>query len=166
MFFWIWIEKNLYWIVPTIITGIFSLLIFVLTRRQTNLQNKSIQISKQQTDIQQQSIKLALWEKRYEIYLNIKIFLASIMQNDGIYNNDDINDFLKKTRDSSFLFESDIPSLIDEIYDKARRLLRLCKTSKQSEIDEHFELVSWFTEKSGELQNIFDKYLNVNKLGL
>ena len=83
---WIYISKNLYWLVPTIITGVFSLLLFIVARKQhkiqkqsmeiieeqKNIQKQSVKISDEQKEIQRENVKLALFDKRYDIYLKMK----------------------------------------------------------------------------------------------
>src|SRR3972149_6415938 len=62
--------------------------------------------------------RLALYDRRYEVYLAITQHLSNIM---AIHNvsNEELFNFLRKTRDKEFLFGKEIHEFIDQIYLKS-----------------------------------------------
>lgn len=146
----------------------------LISIEQNELQKQIVKISEEQKEIQRQAIKLDLFDKRFEIYSEIKQFINSTIS-DGACKNENLGVFLIKTRDADFLFEQVICDYIRKLYCKGSRL-NLIKKKYESAlrendpinklIDEEEELLTWFQEQFITTKQLFDRYINVNKLGL
>lgn len=115
--------------------------------------------------------KIALLDKRIEIYNNLKICLSEVIV-EGRVTAQNANMFLVKSRDVKFLFGSEIEKLCNEIY-KDMSKLRLIGTKVDAGIKEndkfgnHIEncdneamLLDKMIEYSKELEEAFSPYIS------
>src|SRR5690348_14449859 len=72
-------------------------------------------IAYQQHVVTRQQFRLALFEKRMAVYNTTMAFIANVMQSLKPSIPECI-EFVRKTRDHEFLFESEIGDFIDELY--------------------------------------------------
>lgn len=129
-------------------------------------------IAYQQYFLNKRKLNLDLYEKRYKIYFEIKIFIERCIAY-GKITQEERRDFLVKTNEKYFLFDSDIIEYIDELDKKAVDLeyakpnyrgwpagTEKFKKGKQEER----ELFDWFRNERDKLEAKFIKYLDFRKL--
>lgn len=115
--------------------------------------------------------RIALFEKRLHVYTRIKEFVALVISNNSC-SYEDVTNFIRDCRDANWLFNNDITDYIKVISDKGRRLAYLNKVEdsatkdRNNIIDEEFIIMDWFTEQFSIIGQFFDKYLNINEIGL
>lgn len=103
-----WIINNLNWIVPVLITAIFS----VLNIRLAAVNQK---LSENQLQLQNDSFCYQLYDRRMEVYTSIQNVIATIVQ-EGTVSIELLQEYLKCTRDVSFLFGDDITDKVERLY--------------------------------------------------
>lgn len=104
----LWLAKNLNWVVPMIITAIFSALnirLAVINRR----------VAENQAKLQNDSFCYQLFERRMAIYISIKETISTIMT-DGTAAIPLINKYLQDTRDTPLLFGDEIAGKLDQLH--------------------------------------------------
>ena len=104
----LWLAKNLNWVVPMIITAIFS----ALNIRLAVINRK---VAENQAKLQNDSFCYQLFERRMAIYTSVKETISTIMT-DGTATISLINKYLQATRDALFLFGDEIAEKIDQLY--------------------------------------------------
>ena len=103
-----WLAKNLNWVVPMVITAIFSALNIRLAVINRN-------VAENQVKLQNDSFCYQLFERRMAIYTSIKENISTIMT-DGTASIPFMNKYLQDTRDALFLFGDEIAGKIDQLY--------------------------------------------------
>lgn len=148
---------------------------------QNSLQKQTLIISEEQKEIQKQSVKLVLLDRRMEIYSKVREFIATTIAIFGLYNGqetkykDQIIEFSYSVREAELFFDRDIYEFIETLLENARLLDKLAQRESeikdngpemqealQSIVDKH----QWFYEQRFKAIEVFDKYINVNNLGL
>lgn len=119
--------------------------------------------------LQKNKWKLDLFDKRYPIYDATKKYLASIAQEAKITHNE-LFDFLRNTKDSNFLFGTDVNDFLKLLYKKGVDLAHIGRVARTATIenqrlkaidDEHY-LLNWFSEQFDEANKVFGKYLKID----
>ncbi|MFH2141372.1 MAG: hypothetical protein ABIJ97_03040 [Bacteroidota bacterium] len=146
-------------------------------KKQGELKNKrEYEILK----IEQDKLKLALYNKRYNIFKITKDFLLNFNK-DYRLSIEEIAEFKAVTNESIFLFDEEINTYLKEIFNKAMKLRRMTIShdkleesgfegkEKIKEIRKDFTeyevLIKWFTNEYREItENKFLKYLDFRKL--
>ena len=143
--------------------------IYVIATIFILLSNRNM--TKQAIKAQNQNVKLVLLEKRIEIYTVIKSFIAEIVSK-ATCNHEDLLKFLRDSREVNFLFDSDVINYVDELCEKGKNLILLSSeidsnnSNRSSFVEDQSDIISWYSEKLKEIDDLFDKYINVSKLGL
>jgi len=126
-----------------------------------------IYIAYQQWRTNRNRLKLELFNKRYEIFTNIKKFIANILSSGLVAQGADIQ-FLKDTKSVAFLFDDNIANLTNEMYKMANKLHALEKTQKvgigeklEKNLDKQDEIKDWFLQQLNNIDNVFKKYLKI-----
>ncbi|HIS49994.1 MAG TPA: hypothetical protein IAA80_05770 [Candidatus Gallacutalibacter pullistercoris] len=104
----LWLAKNLNWVVPMVITAIFS----ALNIRLAVINRK---VAENQAQLQNDSFCYQLFERRMAIYTSIKETISTVMT-DSTASIPLINKYLQNTRDALFLFGDEIAGKIDQLY--------------------------------------------------
>ena len=126
----------------------------------------------QQYRIEKRSFKFQLYNQRHAIYDAVMKFVSSVVIA-GQVNNEDLNTFMKETRDCNFFFNEEVTNYIDSLYKKAIKLIRndkmiasgKVKDAKHEELcNESFVIQSWFSDQYPHIKNLFQDYLNFTKL--
>ncbi len=124
-------------------------------------------IAWQQWRTNRNKLKIDLFDKRHQVFENIKKFIASILTSGRVEDGADIQ-FLRDTKSARFLFEdnTDILNLVDEIYKKAVALDTLQKTEKGSSdealeknLDKQSEIKEWYIAQLRNIDEAFKEYL-------
>lgn len=122
----------------------------------------SIIIAHKRLKIEEIGLNLELYEKRKSIYKEIeKIF--NIILRDGDISKNEIFEFYKNTENVYFLFDENIDSYINEIYEKAFDLHYLAKKTDIRNLDKYKEVFSWFKTEMENLKKKFEKYLKIER---
>lgn len=99
-------------IVSIIITTIFSILMYKVTKNQKDIAEK------QQT-IQNNQFKYELFEKRYEIYKTTFILARKLCDSDNFLDKEYKEKFEDCIAVSEFIFNKDFSNILQELYDLA-----------------------------------------------
>lgn len=153
--------NNLNWIIPLSITTVFSVLTIVLT-----IQN--IKIMKQQEKLQNDAFCFQLFERRLNVYTDIKIIIANIIADYDVPQKV-IPEFLQKTRDVEFLFGKDVQCLCNKLYKTicelhAKQAVLNCERNK-GKVDtdlsnSELELMDQISDSSKMLSILVKKYIS------
>ena len=108
MQFEIWILENLNWMIPIIITVIFSGL-------NIRLAVTNQKLAENQLKLQNDSFCYQLYDRRMGIYTSIQKVIKTIMQ-DGTVSVELLSEYLSCTKDVRFLFGEDIADKVDQLY--------------------------------------------------
>lgn len=126
---------------------------------------------KEQQEMQKQNVKLNLYDKRYQIYTKVVDFINGAVSCSS-FSITDVNDFHEVNREAYMLFQSNITDYLEKLRVKGNRLALFVQNDVPGSLgeikhfDERQELLKWFTEQQAAVVEIFDRYINVNKLGL
>lgn len=162
---WYWINTNLYWIAPTVSSVILTIFIIRVYYKQKYLQEQSLKISEEQKEIQNQNIKLALFEKRYNIYLKIKNSLLEFITPDRDVMMKAFREFGELRDEVYYLFGEDIATYYLKIINTAGKLNANLENPEAEEFKfSHQWLLDQFEKK--EIRERFEKYLHLREYGL
>lgn len=111
----------------------------------------TVYIAYQQWLVNRQKLRLELYDRRLRIYEEIKKII-SIITRDAKPTTDDLLKFRISVSEADFLFDSDIPEYIDEIYKRGLNLWRCHEeyrdiTMPETENYDHKKVVSEMTEE-------------------
>lgn len=111
-----------------------------------------------------------LFDRRYAIYEQIAGFVATVIQNGTITTGAEIN-FLRQTKCAHFTFGGDkaVKQLVGDIYKRGVLLQTLQSRQKtlpigdarNRNVDEQGEVLRWFRTTLSSLEQLFEKYLNL-----
>lgn len=103
-----WIEQNLNWILPLIITIIFSIL-------NTIVAIINLKMVKAQAKFQNDSFCYQLYDRRMKIYTSVEKVLLTIVQS-GDISSEQLSEYKWGINDAAFLFGNDVKETLDNIY--------------------------------------------------
>lgn len=114
--------------------------------------------------------RLALFDKRYAVYLAVSRFLSNIMATANV-TNDQLFTFLRETRDQEFLFGKEIHDFIDKLYLRGVDLDTVNKTLESTPVgeernrlvDQSSKIFHWFRDQFAESRKLFGEYLSIDK---
>ena len=129
-----------------------------------------IKLMNRQNIINENTIRLGLFDKRFNVFNSIKDILRKILM-DGFINLEDLHGFIREKKPvSEFLFDNDIPDFIDTIFQKSILLNSLIPNqltpqfeSPQQRLERETkksEVMVWFLNEQNNLENRFDKYFD------
>lgn len=150
------------------IIGVLTLL-YVGTTVWLLLSNRKMH--KQNSLIQKQSLKLALLERRLDVFTTVRRFISKVM-GDSTCENEDLQQFLRNSREVELFFDDDVINYVKELYRKGLEIHRIVKLlegnrkDRDKLLEEEEAVMDWFLEQLERSTIIFDKYINVKKLGL
>ncbi len=170
-----WLFENANWIIPLLITALFSILNLItarqnikLTKEQSKLQNE---IAENQFRLQNNSFCYQLLDKRMAVYTSIQKIIACVLSESTI-SESGIIDFVQQTREVEFLFGDEVKQRVDELY----RLLAEYHTVstvvnddiQRGKISSHHaercerqaEITRILTDKQDEMTDVFAPYLS------
>lgn len=126
-------------------------------------------IAYKQYKIDKDNLRLALYERRFNVYQSLKQVLAEASIGGNITTNT-LWDFLAITEESEFFFGNEISEYLRNIHLKSIDLIKLKKKLEEISppIDderlrittEHNELVKWFSNQDKIAKDLFLKYLS------
>jgi hypothetical protein len=91
--------------------------------------------------IEKDKVKLELYRKRYDIYIKVQEFIAIIVGN-TYCKTENLQMFLRDTREVEFLFNQDIVNYLDEMYKKGVAM-RDTYNLETRDPDSFYEIQDW-----------------------
>lgn len=158
-----WLINNLNWIVPILITAIFS----ILNIRLATVNQK---LSENQLKLQNDSFCFELLEHRMEIYLSVRKILSFVLQN-GTVSYDNISAFMNTHQRAYFLFDHEIDKKLESIglvllelrafTKKVEDGIQRCDNSSEhlEVCEKEGELLKQLSQISTDLKNDFEPYI-------
>jgi len=133
----------------------------------------AVYIAWQQYRINRYKVRIDLFDRRYKIFDTLMNLLGHIAQRGDIAD-EKLNEFLRSTKESEFLFKKDIPEYLDEIYKNAVDLHcqeEMLKSQqlpiglKRNEVvEKRGKIFDWFTSQFDISRKRFAKYLNFKNI--
>ena len=117
-------------------------------------------IAYQQYQTNRRQHRLALFEKRMEVFNSTMDLIASVMR-DARVELDQLFALLRETRDNELLFGPEIGEYIYEVYKKGVDLCTRATVAGQEA--RKVELMLWFSQQSKVARDKFLKYLDFRK---
>ena len=120
-----------------------------------------IYIAFQQSSTNRKKLKLDLFDKRFLIYKSTRVFVGKVIQNRKA-SRDEQREFLLGTRGSEFLFDADMKTYIDDVWNKSIDLENWSAdelTSTHS--TERSAHMNWFSTELSSLDDKFKTFLQV-----
>ena len=158
-----WFSDNVGWLVPLVITIIFSIINWIIARR-------NLKIAENQTKMQNDSFCYELFEQRWNVYNSIDSVFASI-GNKGKVDSVDIRNFKIATEKVEFLFGTDFVTACEEtlnvlcelraVGSKVEYNIRTSRPDpKHKQLCEHeSELHLLLDKKKKKIANVAKKYI-------
>jgi hypothetical protein len=112
--------------------------------------------------IEKDKVKLELYRKRYDIYIKVQEFIAIIVGN-NYCTTENLQMFLRDTREVEFLFNQDIVNYLDEMYKKGVAM-RDTYNLETRDPDSFYEIQDWFGHQFKESIKKFKPYLDFTQL--
>lgn len=114
--------------------------------------------------------RLELYDKRYPVYRSTIEFIGFIVQRADVAN-EELNKFLRNSKDNEFLFGKEIQKYLDEIYSNASNFetnKRILEGKPEEEtrlklIEDDSKLLKWFMEQFEICKKNFGEYLTIDK---
>lgn len=134
----------------------------------------AVYIAWQQWKTNQQRLNLERYDRRLRVYEEVKKIL-SIITRDANANTEDLLRFRTSVAEADFLFGSEIPEYIDEIYKRGLNLWNWNRqyrdyTQVKPEGYDHEKVVegmhrelTWLTDQFEPAKQKFNKYLDISK---
>ena len=128
-------------------------------------------IAIQQYRTNKTKLKLALFDKRFQVWQGVKDYLDSAIRDFDV-STEDIFKFKHQTRDAFFLFGNEVELYITKLISNGAELRKLNKDyeklrrqgEKSEEVNERTHvLVTWFTGQFEDSKWVFRKYLRINR---
>ena len=120
-----------------------------------------------QWKINQKRLQHELFERRIKLYTVITTHIANGISS-GIFTNEEETQFLRDTKHARFIFGKDIADFVDEIYRKSldlsffsRREEQLSGVALEKVIENRSRVFKWFEAELNNIQNRFEKYLQL-----
>lgn len=120
-----------------------------------------------QTWINKKRLQHELFEKRIKLYEVITTHIANGVCA-GTFSYEEATVFLRDTKHARFIFGKDIADFVNEIYKKSTYLTLLNRREEKLEgaqlertIEQQRRVFEWFQEELNNIQNRFDKYLQL-----
>ncbi|MFH1700778.1 MAG: hypothetical protein ABIE07_09355 [Candidatus Zixiibacteriota bacterium] len=115
--------------------------------------------------------KLALYEKRRDIFHAIMSYIATILRRPNQLTHEDSKELMRKTIDAEFLFDDDILEYRKEIFGKGLEIITHNEMlenlpvgdERNKIVNEQHENIKWCHAKFSETKQIFAEYLDLTK---
>ena len=150
-------------IVTALLTPAIAVWIGILSSR---IQHQQSTIQKQQANTSHLQFRLALMERRMKVFNATQEFIALVLREARIETLEPLFTLLRETRESQFLFGSEISGYIDELYKKGARLHAIAAASRPrdiirpEDIPVAYEINVWFSGQIDIAREKFLKYLD------
>jgi uncharacterized ubiquitin-like protein YukD len=136
--------------------------------------SQQARIAGQQARVQERKYEADLYERRLRIYEEVKRLL-SIVTRDANISMQDLLKFRVATSEADFLFGSDVPTYIDELYKHATNLAMWASIYRdytqepppgydhKATVDGKNREFAWITAQYEPSKELFKKYLHVSQ---
>ena len=116
-------------------------------------------IQRQQAETNRRQYRLALFEKRMKVFEATQTLIATIIR-DATIDLNQLFQFLRETRDASFLFGPEIVEYMDDLYRRGTELRARELVNRQEDIERRTELPDNFARESARAAERFMKYVD------
>jgi hypothetical protein len=114
--------------------------------------------------------KVSLYDKRYPVFLSTMQFISAVVQKHDV-SNEELNKFLRDSKDREFLFGDDVKEHLDKLYKSGLELNTIEKIleglpvgeERHKRVERSSEIAGWFAQQFDVSKEIFGKYLRVDK---
>jgi len=115
--------------------------------------------------------RLALYDKRYPVYLSTREYLRFIIRHATV-TQEELDKFRRNSKDKEFLLGVDVKKYLDELYSKGNQLMRYTRRLRKEDIeeqkrikliDDEENLNDWFRKQFEESKKLFGEYLTIDK---
>jgi hypothetical protein len=117
----------------------------------------AVYIAFQQYKTNKNQFRLALLERRLKVFDSASELIATVLRHARV-DVPDLTKFLSGTRESEFLFGSDIAVYLHELYGKAAEVYALADVPLE-EANQRAEVLKWFSGQGDEAKKKFGKYM-------
>jgi hypothetical protein len=115
-------------------------------------------IAWQQHKTNRDHFRLGLFERRSKLFDSAGKLIGTVLGR-GRVTDADLKEFLWDTKESGFLFGSDIKAYLDELYGKASDVFTLENPVDEEQRKQRRETLLWFSGQGDELKKKFGKYM-------
>lgn len=152
-------------IIATLILG-FGALFFAYM--QVRIRREAIM---RDIEMRERTLRLELYDRRYEVYHAMKIFLSKI-EVEADMKIEDWQDFVRATAHARFLFDEELSAYIDRIrsvafnmrkFNKIYTAARIDGVKLDKLIDENHDDSVWVGEQLDKLVDVYSPYLRFGK---
>ncbi len=114
--------------------------------------------------------RLALYDKRYPVFLSVRDYILFAIQS-GEMTNEEITKLLRNSIDFEFLFGDEIKNYLTELHKKGTKLQILAGRLEKVQDDkgrdntliQKKEVTDWFWKQLEESSKLFGAYLHIDK---
>jgi hypothetical protein len=133
----------------------------------------AVYIARQQWRTNHLKLKYDLYERRLAVYYAAMDFLACIIRN-AKPSDEEMLTFLRKTRDTCFLFDSKLADYIEELFKKSCDLRAQDSGLHEQAsdmpvgkertrlVEENTKLLKWYCDQSNLIRDKFAKYMSLS----
>src|SRR6266446_3610836 len=115
-------------------------------------------IAWQQYKTYRDQFRLNLFERRLKVFDSTGKLIGVVLRTARVQQ-PDLSEFLWETKESAFLFGSDILAYLDELYGKATDIYGLENAVDQQQQNQRKETLKWFSGQGDAIKKKFGKYL-------
>lgn len=127
----------------------------------------TFKISRKQVVLTEQSLKLGLYNQRYEVYRRLENIIQNIISKDEKTRTEAIYNLMIVRDDVDFLFDEDVHKYVLEIINKNEELSKYQYGNEPDDV--YFNLIGWFKNQYADekrLRAIFRMYLDLSDYGI
>ena len=124
-------------------------------------------IAVQQYKLKKFEVRKELYDRRVNVFRTLKAYLAKIKENGGCEHSDTLK-LPRETAEAQFLFDRDVTSFIEQVYEKSLEDLKLARKFERAtpkvrgEITpEQNEVLDWLHNASVDADRLFEPYLRL-----
>jgi hypothetical protein len=115
-------------------------------------------IAWQQHKTNRDQFRLGLFERRSKVFDSAGNLIGAVLGRAKVADTD-LKEFLWDTKESEFLFGSDIKTYLDDLYGKASDVYSLESATDKEQMDQRKQALLWFSGQGEELKKKFGKYM-------
>jgi hypothetical protein len=119
-------------------------------------------LARQLYKLEKDKVKLELYNKRYNIYLKLRKFIALVI-NKGTCDEDDLLKFLSYKKEADFLFNDSILIYLETVYKKGVDIMNRGESTTITP-EKMGEILKWFGDQFEESTKKFAPYLDFSNL--
>ncbi len=118
--------------------------------------------------LQKLNFRLALYDKRYAVFLSAMQYISDIVQKARV-DNDELTKLLRNSKDKEFLFGPEVGEYIQSLHSQGAELMKVSslldaeqdQVKREKLAKQMAGLCSWFGSQFDEAKHIFEGYLAI-----